>query len=282
MRRHHQNTRRIFSIDSGVGTMKTRRPARPVILLLVIVTLTVFIGTAAAETRTAAIGERVSLSGKAVGYDTVYLFMTGPGVPSAGSRMDSSVSPVVTGNPDTFTQVPVNDGYWNYSWNTARVSGGLAEGEYTIYAATEPVSAHDLSGVSYSDLLITLYRPPTTGSLSVLSSPSSAQVSVNGRYSGDTPLNLTSLTPGTYEIEVALQGYLPGSEKVTITAGDRKVVELTLSPVAPETTVTTLPVTTQTGSPVTPSPVPTTRAPFPQTAVVIGILCGAWFCRVGK
>ncbi|NTU99689.1 MAG: PEGA domain-containing protein, partial [Methanoregulaceae archaeon] len=184
--------------------MTTGRNEWPVILLLILFTLTMITGCAAADTRTAAIGERVSLSGKAVGYNTVYLFMTGPGVPSAGSRMDSSVSPVVTGNPDTFTQVPVNDGYWNYSWNMARVSGGLAEGEYTIYAATGPVSAHDLSGVPYSDLLMTLYRPSTTGSLSVLSSPSSAQVSVNRRYAGDTPLNLTSLSPGDYTIEVSV------------------------------------------------------------------------------
>jgi hypothetical protein len=252
--------------------------------VVVIITLAVIlsVGIAAAETRTAAIGERVSLSGKAVGEDTVYLFMTGPGVPSAGSRMDSSVSPVVSGNPDTFTQVPVDDGYWNYSWNTARVSGGLAEGDYTIYAATEPVSARDLSGVPYSDIEIRLYRPPTTGSLTVLSSPSPAQVTVNGKYAGDTPLNLTSLAPGDYEIEVALQGYLPGSETVTIVAGDRKVVDLVLRPVPLETTATTLPVTTQTPALETPSPVPTTRAPFPLLGVVIGLLLGAWFFRAGQ
>ena len=262
--------------------MTTGRSEWRVILLLAALTLTVLIATAAAETRTAAIGEGVSLSGKAVGEDTVYLFMTGLGVPSSGSRMDSSVSPVVTGNPNTFTQVPVDNGYWNYSWNTARVSGGLAEGEYTIYAATEPVSAHDLSGVPYSDILIYLYRPPTTGSLSVLSSPSSAQVTVNGRYAGDTPLNLTSLSPGEYTIEVAREGYLPAKETVIITAGDRKVIELTLSPMTPETTTTTLPVTTLTAAPEMSTPVPTTRAPFPFLAIVLGLLLGAWFCRVRK
>jgi PEGA domain len=250
--------------------------------LLAILTLMLFFGTANAETRTAAIGERVPLSGKAVGYNTVYVFMTGPGIPSAGSRMDSSVSPVVTWNPDTFTQVPVEDGYWNYSWNTARVSGGLAEGDYTIYAATEPVSAHDLSGVPYSDIRIRLYRKPTTGSLSILSSPSPAQVSVNGKYSGDTPLELTSLSPGDYVVEVTLQGYLPGTETVTIQAGDRKVIGLTLLPVIPETTATTPAVTTQTVATETPWPGPTTRAPFPHLAVVIGLLLGAGFCKVRK
>ncbi|NTV00188.1 MAG: PEGA domain-containing protein [Methanoregulaceae archaeon] len=203
-----------------------------------------------------------------------------PGIPSAGSRMDSSVSPVVSGNPDTFTQVPVDYGYWNYSWNTARVSGGLAEGEYTIYAAPEPVSARDLSVVPYSDLLITLYRPPTTGGLSVLSSPSSAQVSLNGRYAGDTPLNLSSLSPGEYMIEVAREGYFPVNETMAITAGDRKVVQVVLLPVPPETTVTILPVTTQTAALETSSPVPTTHTPFPHMAVVLGLLLGVRFCRV--
>jgi hypothetical protein len=262
--------------------MMTRRSEWQVLILLVIFALTMITGSAAAETRTAAIGEWVSLSGKAVGEDTVYLFMTGPGVPSEGSRMDSSISPVVSGNPNTFTQVPVNDGYWNYNWNTARVSGGLAEGEYTIYAATEPVSAHDLSGVPYSDILIRLYRPPTTGSLSVLSSPSPAQVSVNGRYSGDTPLNLTSLSPGDYTVEVALEGYIPGTETVTIGAGERKVIEITLIPMAPETTATTLPVTTAATPTETPSPFPTTLAPFPQLATVIGLLLGVWFSRANR
>jgi hypothetical protein len=259
----------------------TIKDAWLVMALLCVLTLTLFIGTVAAEMTTVAIGERVPLSGKAVGYDTVYLFMTGPGVPSEGSRMDSSVSPVVSGNPNTFTQVPVNDGYWNYSWNTARVSGGLAEGEHTIYAATEPVSAHDLSGVTYSDIQIRLYRPPTTGSLSVLSSPSSAPVTINGRYVGDTPLNLTTLTPGTYEIEVDLPGYYPGTETVTIGAGDRKVVDLVLRPVPRETTAVTLPVTSQTTPPETTPLLPTTRAPFPALAVAIGLLLGARFCRPG-
>lgn len=251
-------------------------------VLLAVFSLAVLVGNAAADTRTAAIGERVPLSGRAVGEDTVYLFMTGPGVPSAGSRMDSSVSPVVTGNPNTFTQIPVDDGNWTYIWNTGRVSGGLAEGEYTIYAATEPVSARDLSGVTYPDIQIRLYRQPTTGSLSVLSSPSSAEVSVNGKYAGDTPLNLTSLAPGDYEIEVALKGYITATETVTIGAGDRKVIEFKLTPVAPETTPTTLPVMTEATPMETPPPLPTTRAPFPQLATVIGLLLGAWFSGAGR
>ena len=48
------------------------------------------------------------------GVDMIYLVMTGPGVPQCGSRMDSSVSPVITGDPETFTQVPIEGDRWNY------------------------------------------------------------------------------------------------------------------------------------------------------------------------
>jgi hypothetical protein len=252
---------------------------RPGIFLVLVLVTILSTGIANAETRTAAIGEKVPLSGTAIGEDIIYLFMTGPGVPSAGSRMDSSVSPVVTGNQNTFTQVPVYDGHWNYTWNTARVSGGLAEGQYTIYSATQPVSVHDLSGVPYSSIDINLNRPVTTGGISVRSSPSNAQVMVNGKYSGNTPLNLTSLTPGNYEIEASIEGYLPGRENVTIEAGDQKMIDFNLQPSAPAT-VPTAPVTTITPAIVSTTPPPATKAPFPVAAVMFGLCLGAYFCRI--
>jgi len=250
--------------------MGSLRFGKNCIVIAIFVAAFLLAGIAAAETKTAAIGDRVPLSGKAVGYDVVYLFMTGPGVPSSGSRMDSSVSPVVTGNPNTFTQVPVNDGYWNYTWNTGKVSGGLAEGDYTVYSATQPVSAQDLSGVPYSSIDVVLYRPVTTGSISVTSTPSRAQVMVNGKYSGDTPLNLTSLTPGTYEIEVSLQGYIPARQTIPIQAGDRKEADFILQPAAPATTAATIPSST-TPQPTESIPPPTTKASLSLPLIVIGL-----------
>jgi hypothetical protein len=163
--------------------------------LLCILIAAVVTGYAAAETREAAIGDDVSLSGTAIGADRVYLFMTGPGVPSGGSRMDSSISPVITGEPDTFTQVDVSSDRWIYTWRTGRISGGLAAGKYTVYAATMPVARNALSGVPYSSIDIILSRPVTTGRIDVRSTPPGAQVSLNSRYAGDTPLDLPDLVP---------------------------------------------------------------------------------------
>jgi hypothetical protein len=262
--------------------MSRKKFRRTRVFLVLFLTILFSAGVVTAEPRTATIGDVVPLSGTAIGYDVVYLFMTGPGVPSAGSRMDSSISPVVTGNPNTFTQVPVNDGEWNYTWNTGRVSGGLAEGQYTIYSATQPVSAQDLPGVPYDSIYINLYRPIITGSISVYSSPSNAQVTVNGRYSGNTPLNLTSLNPGNYEIDASLQGYLPERENITVQAGEKKEVDFTLQPVASPTTITTIPATTAVLPTTSPRPQPTTRAPFPLLAFATGITLGMFLFRKSR
>ncbi len=224
-------------------------------VLFIFLFLGMLTGQVAADPLEAVIGDDVPLSGTAIGVDRVYLFMTGPGVPSDGSRMDSSISPVVTGDPDTFTQVDVSNDRWNYTWRTGRVSGGLAAGTYTVYAATMPVAQNDLAGVPYSDTAIILTRPVTTGTITVESTPGGAQVTVNGRYSGDTPLDLPDLAPGTYVIRIEYPGYLPAEQTVEVAAGDIQQVGVVLVPENSPTSVitsppeTTVPVTTTTPAP---------------------------------
>lgn len=249
-----------------------RFPARSLSILCLLLAASV-VGLAAAATITASIGDIVPLSGTATGRDQVYLFMIGPGVPSQGSRMDSSISPVVTGEADTFTIVPV-DGYtshWNYSWNTGRVSGGLAEGHYTVYSATQPASKNDLAGVPYATIAVDLFRPVTTASLMVTSSPARAQVSLNGKYSGDTPLTLSSLAPGTYRIDCSLSGFPTASQTLTLAAGDQQTIHFDLQPTA---TVTATPTSSPSEPPVqttgaTPTP---TRAALSIPGAFLGLL----------
>ena len=229
------------------------------------------IGTAADIYAT--IGDVIPLNGTALLVDTVYMYMTGPGVPQNGARMDNSNAAVVTGDPSTFTQLPVNDDTWTYTWNTGRVTGGLAAGLYTVYVATQPAAANDLNGVQYSDIQIQLSRAVTTGSLVVSSSPVNAQVSLNGKYMGNTPLTLTDVTPGDYSILLQLQGYQNDEGRVTVAAGQTATYSATLEPI--ETTVitvpptqppTTLPATT----PIPSSPTPTS-APLPCMVIILSI-----------
>lgn len=220
----------------------------------------------------ATIGDVIPLNGTALLVNTVYMFMTGPGVPPDGARMDNSNAAVVTGDPSTFTQLPVNDDTWTYTWNTGRVTGGLAEGLYTVYVATQPAAANDLNGVQYSDIEIQLSRAVTTGSLAVSSSPVNAQVSLNGKYMGNTPLTLTDLAPGDYTILLELQGYQNNEGRVTVVAGRMATYSATLEPIETivTTAATTVPPSTTPATPPPSSPTPTS-APLPSMVIILSI-----------
>ncbi len=253
--------------------MQIRFPNRPVILFcLLLVLLTA--GHASAEVRNGTIGEVIPLSGTAPTADVVYLFMTGPDVPSQGSRMDSSISPVVTGKPDTFTQVPVEGDNWSYSWQTGRVSGGLAPGLYTVYAATAPVAKNALSGVPYSSTDISLSQPVTTGMITVQSVPPKAQVEVNGKYAGNTPIDLPGLSPGMYQVTISLSAYVPYTELVNLSAGETEQISVNLESQSPHTTTSALPLPASPESMETTVVVPSTKAPLSIAMALLGILTG--------
>ena len=61
---------------------------------------------------------------------------------------------------------------------------------------------------------------PTTGRLVVRSTPANAAVTVNGRWSGRTPLTLTDLAFGDYVVRVVADGYRVGRETFTLDAGN--------------------------------------------------------------
>jgi len=253
--------------------MQIKFPNRPVILCcLLLVLLTA--GHASAAVRNGTIGEVIPLSGTAPTADTVYLFMTGPGVPSQGARMDSSISPVVTGKPETFTQVPVEEDTWSYAWQTGRVSGGLAPGLYTVYAATAPVAKNALSSVPYSSTDISLSQPVTTGTIVVQSVPPKAQVEVNGKYAGNTPIDLPGLSPGMYQVTLSLAGYVPYEEQVNLIAGETKQISVNLESSSPLPTTTAPPLPASPESSETTVVIPSTKAPLSIAMVLLGILTG--------
>ncbi len=88
---------------------------------------------------TYAIGDQIPLKGDVPGATRpvpVYLYITGPNLPPNGAKLDSPHTPVVDGDPATFTvttySVIMNE--WTYSWKTE----GLADGTYTVYASLKP------------------------------------------------------------------------------------------------------------------------------------------------
>jgi hypothetical protein len=61
----------------------------------------------------------------------------------------------------------------------------------------------------------------TTGALNVESRPSGAAVTINGQPRGNTPLTITDLPPGEYQILMAMPGYRPFTTTVRVVAGER-------------------------------------------------------------
>jgi len=70
---------------------------------------------------------------------------------------------------------------------------------------------------------------PKTGNLSVSSIPAGAQVYVNGTYKGLTPITINNLNPGTYSIQLKLDGYKIVYGSVVVSADDTKYYSETLT-----------------------------------------------------
>ncbi|MBI3932684.1 MAG: TonB family protein [Acidobacteria bacterium] len=75
---------------------------------------------------------------------------------------------------------------------------------------------------------------PVLGTLRVESQPAGATVTINGEFRGVTPLDLTDLPAGSYDVKAELKGYQTQSETVQISAeSPRGQVSLSLSRTAP-------------------------------------------------
>jgi hypothetical protein len=234
-----------------------------VLAALLLGTAAIFGTSASAADITAKIGDRVNLSGTAIGSDAIYLFVTGPGLASNGVRLDNMRMEVVSGVPSTFTVTDVNNDRWAVSWNTARQGFSLQEGIYTVYAGEQPSGKDNLARATYGtvDVSLTYGGEPflSSGIVFISTTPDQVGVYINNQFQGVTPLNFT-LPIGTYTLRLERKGYLTISEVVPVNRGSVIEIRRTLVPVAESTsvpeTVFPTPAVTTTGPVQTASPVP--------------------------
>ena len=97
-------------------------------------------------------------------------------------------------------------------------------------------------------------RRPTTGVLTITSTPSDASVKLDNDYLGTTPITIRQQRPGTYTITFSAEGYETMTKSVTVTAGETTTCTATLvkkeqaAPTTPTTPTTiSTPSTTVTG-----------------------------------
>lgn len=71
-------------------------------------------------------------------------------------------------------------------------------------------------------------KPAATGSLTVDSRPKGAQVTIDGRAIGATPLTAPGLAPGVHSVRVELAGHKPVTTTVSVKAGETAKLAVTL------------------------------------------------------
>ena len=108
------------------------------------------------------IGQEIQFSGVNLESDTVYLFITGPGIAPEGAPLHNPQGSVVGGG--WTTPGVLDDTTWEYVWKTAPLN--IDAGTYTIYAVAEPRATTNLAGSSYGTLSVDLLTPFVTVSVS--------------------------------------------------------------------------------------------------------------------
>ncbi|NLM30905.1 MAG: PGF-CTERM sorting domain-containing protein, partial [Methanomicrobiales archaeon] len=117
------------------------------------------------------IGEEITLSGTNTDNpNTVYLFLTGPNLPSNGVKLEDPKQEVITsaGVKDFTTADVKADDTWSKKWNTAGLP--LDAGSYTIYAVSKDKDKSGLSEAKYATASISLrtgFISATTSSATV-------------------------------------------------------------------------------------------------------------------
>ena len=126
------------------------------ILLLVISTFGLFVPVTAADIEMEGyLGETITLHGYSYVGDSVYLFLTGPGLPVNGVTLTDVSQRADQGH---FTVVLVDDNQeWTYFWKTSRIDSEIDPGTYTVYVTNEPADLTHLgSSRSYKSLSVFL------------------------------------------------------------------------------------------------------------------------------
>ena len=192
-----------------------------------------------------------------------------PSDPSYVPTTPPTTPPTILGNTPTGSNVPVNTqitvtfseamnqasaqsafstssattGSFSWSGNTMTYTPSSYLAYSTSYTVTIGTGAKDLAGNSlqstYSRQFSTAPPPtPTTGSLSVSSTPSGASIYLDGSYQGKTPKTIPDVSAGSHYIELKLDGYNPWSDRINVMTGSTSYISVQLIPTATIPTIT--------------------------------------------
>ncbi|MBU1049857.1 PKD domain-containing protein [Candidatus Bipolaricaulota bacterium] len=139
-----------------------------------------------------------------LGTETLYLFAASGPIASFPTSLPSGYFSVLSTNPTSFRNSVM-----------ATMQSQYAAGNWV-----------------FDTLSFQVVSPtPTTGTIRVLSSPTNAQVRIDGTLVGNTTHDQPNVTPGVHTVVVSKSGYQSATTSVTVTAGLTSTVSLTLTPI---------------------------------------------------
>jgi len=104
------------------------------------------------------LGQEIKLSGTDSETEEVFMFITGPNLPSSGGRLTDPRSAVTNNDETTFTRADVqDDNTWEYKWQTANIN--IDSGTYTVYAVATANDKNHLADTQYATVSIIIRKP---------------------------------------------------------------------------------------------------------------------------
>ena len=106
----------------------------------------------------------------------------------------------------------------------------LGEGIYDIEVslANHRSVMRQIEVVAKQPQTLTIEPTPIYGMLDIMTNPMYANVTINGKSYGDTPLSIEKMLIGDYEVVLSKTGYASVTKRVSITEGTQSTIEATL------------------------------------------------------
>ena len=181
------------------------------------------------------LGEEIQFSGTDTESNDVYLFITGPNLPTIGGQiqsLDPRNAKVADGDATTFQDVAVNgDNTWSWQWGTSSVA--LDAGTYTVYAVSQPYGTDDLNDVAYGTVSIIIKKPFVSATASQSTVAQGDPVYVTGTAQGQPSLgvqiwilgkNFAMITTEAVNSDSSFSYELKGTDTLNMYAGQYFVV----------------------------------------------------------
>ncbi len=118
----------------------------------------------------------------------------------------------------------------NQQKGTGRWNGRLSAGVYSIEARLDKhrTAKQDIELTTGEKRSIELQPTPIYGSLDVVTIPSGATITIDGKEYGTTPNTISKLLIGEYKVQLTRQGYSNVSKTISITEGTSAMISETL------------------------------------------------------